>query len=117
MKLPNGDRARIDDAKLVDYCLNADHADGRHKALLFERVLGINREVVDRLRELLLRSAREGEAVASPGYRGATKYRIDFPVEYGGHSAVLRSVWEIRAGEDEPRLITCFPESQAVSYE
>ncbi len=34
MKLPNGDQAIIDERKLVDYCLNADHEEGKHKAVL-----------------------------------------------------------------------------------
>ena len=32
MKLPNGDRAVVELAKLTDYCLDPGHPRGRHKA-------------------------------------------------------------------------------------
>jgi len=32
MKLPGGERANVDVAKLRDYCLNPTHPRGRHKA-------------------------------------------------------------------------------------
>jgi len=40
MRLLNGDRADLG-TKLEDYVLNADHRQGRHKARVFEAVLGI----------------------------------------------------------------------------
>ena len=40
MKLPNGDRAVIDIAKLRDYCLSPDHLRGRHKARVFAAAQG-----------------------------------------------------------------------------
>jgi len=47
MKLPNGDRADLG-SKIEDYVLNPRHWEGRHKARVFESVLGItpaNRKV------------------------------------------------------------------------
>ena len=32
MKLPHGDKAIIDQRKVVNYCLSPDHDDGKHKA-------------------------------------------------------------------------------------
>lgn len=40
MKLPSGDQAVIDDDKLIGYCLNPEHPEGRHKARVFQSVLG-----------------------------------------------------------------------------
>lgn len=42
MKLPNGERALIDPRKLIAYSLDREHDEGRHKAHLFESLLGIN---------------------------------------------------------------------------
>jgi len=39
--LPNGDRAILDIRKLEDYCLSPSHPRGRHKARVFQRVLGV----------------------------------------------------------------------------
>jgi hypothetical protein len=44
MKLPYGDKVIIDKRKVVDYCLSPDHDDGKHKARLFEHLLGLKRE-------------------------------------------------------------------------
>ena len=40
MKLPNGERVELGD-KLERYCLNFEHPKGKHKALLFQKRLGI----------------------------------------------------------------------------
>ena len=48
MKLPNSEQAILGN-KLERYCLNSQHLQGKHKALLFERKLGItvdNKEVL-----------------------------------------------------------------------
>jgi hypothetical protein len=37
MKLPNSDRATIDDRKLIDYVLSPEHPIGRFKAAFFRR--------------------------------------------------------------------------------
>ncbi len=62
MKLPNGDRAVVDDAKLLRYVLNPEHPRGRHHAYLFKRLLGIDRHSAPRLKAALQAAAREGEA-------------------------------------------------------
>jgi hypothetical protein len=38
VKLPNGDRAFIDERKLTAYVLNGTHHEGQHKAILFRAV-------------------------------------------------------------------------------
>jgi hypothetical protein len=40
MKLPNGERADLG-SKIEDYVLNPSHWEGRHKARVFESMLGI----------------------------------------------------------------------------
>ncbi len=57
MRLPNGEHAVIDERKLLDYLLNAEHPIGRHHAILFERLLGLARENADLLREGLVNAA------------------------------------------------------------
>jgi len=41
MKLPNPERAVVDLEKLRNYCLSLSHPRGRHKARVFEAVLGL----------------------------------------------------------------------------
>jgi hypothetical protein len=54
MKLPGGEQAVVDIAKLRDYCLSERHARGRHKARVFASRLGLARQDADILAEALL---------------------------------------------------------------
>ncbi len=76
MKLPNGERAVVDVAKLTQYCLNPQHVDGKHKARVFAAALGLK--------------------------------QLDFVLKTPSGSAVIRSGWIVRYGEDYPRLTTCY---------
>ena len=43
-QLPHGEEALVDLAKLEDYCLNASHPRGRHKARVFREALNLERK-------------------------------------------------------------------------
>ena len=55
-----GDRADVG-TKLEDYVLNMLHREGRHKARVFEAVLGVTAENADVLRRALLEAAASAE--------------------------------------------------------
>ena len=63
MRLSQGDRAIIDERKVVDYCLSEDHDDGKHKARLFREILGITLDDAEQLLVPLKEVAATGEAV------------------------------------------------------
>ena len=63
MRLANGDRAHLG-TKLEDYVLNVTHREGRHKARVFDSVLGVTASSVDVLRRALLDAAASDEAEA-----------------------------------------------------
>lgn len=108
MRLPNGEAAVIDLRKLGNYCLSREHPRGRHKALIFERVLGLTAEDSEELRDALKRAAADREASIgiSDGY--GTRYIIDFNLERNGKHGTIRSCWIVLSGEDCPRFVTCF---------
>ena len=108
MKLPNGDRAVVEDAKLFDYCLNPTHPRGRHKARVFESVLGITRLHTAVLRHALLAAAAHGDAVEGESDPYGQRFVIDFDLAGPAGNGRIRSAWIIRAGEDYPRLVTCY---------
>src|SRR5579859_7559296 len=56
-KLPNGDRAVVDIEKLIGYCQNPNHEDGKHKARVFASALGLRSGNAEWLRERLLLAA------------------------------------------------------------
>jgi hypothetical protein len=56
-KLPNPEKAFIDLNKLIGYCLNPEHPEGQHKALVFKSALNIGLDEVDILKAALLQAA------------------------------------------------------------
>ena len=108
MKLPNGENAEIDPRKLTDYSLNHEHDDGKHKALLFQDVLGLGIENGDVLLEALRAAARDGEAVLGRSDRYGQRYMIDFMMAGPHRTARIRSAWIIAPNSITPRLVTCY---------
>jgi hypothetical protein len=105
--LPNAERTLIDDAKLVDYSLAADHPVGANKALLFRSLLGLTVGDADTLRRLILEAVLVYDAVAGRRDEFGQRYAVDFPVKTEVGSAVVRSTWILRQDENFPRLTSC----------
>jgi hypothetical protein len=108
MKLPNGDRADLG-TKIEDYVLNPLHWEGRHKARVFESMLGITFANGDVLRQAILSAAENSDDAEGLGNNGHGEvYILRFPVETQKGNAMVLTAWIIRDGEDFPRLITCY---------
>jgi hypothetical protein len=108
LKLPNGERAQID-TKLEDYVLNPGHREGRHKARVFESVLGITLANSETLRQAILSAAAGSDEVEARGDNGHGEiFVLRFPLETERGPAMILSVWIVRYGEDFPRLVTCY---------
>jgi len=107
-RLPNSERAILDFRKIEDYCLDAAHPRGRHKARIFRDALGVTRGDARWLRDVLLDGARNREAIKLVTDRFGTRWRVDVPISRHGKSAVIRTVWIIRAEESVPRFVTCW---------
>lgn len=108
MKLPNGNRAIVSIEKLRNYCLNPMHRVGRHKAYVFKRVLGLTVVDAEKLRQKLVAIASTGEATRGRQDAYGERYVVDFELTTPHGTAVVRSTWIIRTGEDFPRLTSCY---------
>jgi hypothetical protein len=108
MQLPNGERAVVSIEKLRDYCLHPTHRVGRHKAHVFESVLGLTAVHAENLQQWLLAAAQTGEAVLGMRNAYGQRYIVDFEVTTTVGTAVLRSTWIILVNEDVPRLTSCY---------
>ena len=108
MKLPNGHHCDLG-SKLEDYCLNPLHREGRHKARVFEAVLGIEQANAEVLR-LAIRSAAassdEAEACGDNGFGDVFSLRFVMTSTRG--SAMVMTGWIVLHNEDFPRLTTCY---------
>ena len=108
MKLPNGERAVVEIAKLRDYCLNPDHPRGRHKARVFVAALGLTADHAEALGDALLAAARTEEATATDRDDYGQRYVVDFTMDGPGAPARVRSCWIVRSREDFARLTSCY---------
>ncbi len=108
MKLPNGGRAIVEIGKLRSYCLDFVHPRGRHKARVFLAALGLSASDAEELRMALIRAAAAEEARIGQSDKHGTRYTLDCRIDRGGKSAVVRSHWIVRQGDDVPRFVTCY---------
>ena len=109
MKLPNGDKAVVDEAKLLEYCLSPNHRRGKHKARLFEVSLGITATDADLLKSALLAAARTAEATPTKRNAFGQIYEILFTRAGKTRSAEVLSAWIVLDSDPTPRLVTCYP--------
>lgn len=108
MRLPRGEYAVIEIAKLRDYCLNPSHPRGRHKARVFASTVGLTQADAEFLRQELLHAAREGVATRGDADEYGERYIVDFDLARGGRRATVRSAWIVRRREQAPRLLSCY---------
>ncbi len=75
--LVNATKARIPPFKLLGYALDPDHPRGGHKALVFERVLGYNRDNAAELEAAI----REGILTTEAQMRRSQRHGLEFIVD------------------------------------
>jgi hypothetical protein len=98
----------VDVRKLVEYALNEEHPNGKHKALLFRRLLGITKDdwrfLAEQLVAGLPREIVEGPRISEYG----VQYHVDIPVVgRNGATKLVRTAWKIPNGRP-PFLTTVF---------
>ena len=107
MKLPNGSRCDLC-TKQEDYPLNLSHREGRHKARVFEAVLGITVANAEVLRAAIISAAATSDEAEARGDIGFGEvFNLRFAMTTGRGSATVLTGWIVRHNEDFPRLTTC----------
>jgi hypothetical protein len=106
--MPGADRAIIDPAKLVAYCLDPSHPRGRHKARVFRATLGVERGDADWLQTEIMKALPDRNAIELARDHFGSRWGVDIPLARQGRRAVIRTVWIVRAGENVPRFVTCW---------
>ena len=109
MLIPNAERAGVDIRKLRDYCLNPMHREGKQKARLFAAALDLTADDAVALRDILLQAVKMHDAQFGRRDEYGQRYLVDFPLEWHGKRAIIRSAWMIEHGSDTPRLTSCYP--------
>jgi hypothetical protein len=107
--IPNAENAVVDIRKLEDYCLNSEHSTGKHKARLFESMLGMRVENAPELRHILLEVIKIHPVRLGRFDSFGQRYTLDFTLLWQNKSAVIRSGWIIEINSSIPRLTSCYP--------
>jgi hypothetical protein len=109
VRLPGGDRAVIEAAKLRRYLLSSQHPLGRFKSAFF-RGLGYTESNWRRLDSDLRDVARLGEARVGQESAYGQKYEVRSTLRGPfGRRAEVVTVWIVVAGDDFPRFVTAYP--------
>jgi hypothetical protein len=108
MKLPGALRAVIDPHKLEDYSLSNEHPRGKHKARVFLATLGVSAEDAAELDRVIKWAVTKEECIRGESDRFGERYIVDFLWTRRDRSATVRTTWIVRAGEDFPRLTSCY---------
>lgn len=107
MLIPNAEKAVIDIRKLRDYCLNPNHAVGKHKAKVFESALNLTYQDAAALQFALLEAVKTTDAEIGKLDKHGQRYTIEFEFEWQGKRALIRSGWIIGVQSEIPHLVTC----------
>ena len=109
MNIPNGEHAVVEPEKVRDYLLNVGHPDGFGKAEFFTSV-GFQREVWQVLADALRQVARDSSVTKSMTSSHGQKYIVDGGLDTPkGQTVMVRTIWIIEPGEENPRLVTAYP--------
>ncbi len=101
--------AEVTQRKVLDYLLAADHPVGGDKAAFFTAI-GYTRDDWRRLRDDLLRLARNGKVAAEEQTPFGMKYVVDGEIEAPARRSVgLRTIWISDVAGEPPRLVTAYP--------
>lgn len=110
MRIPNCDNAEIAPSKLQDYLLNLTHRRGATKARLLHS-FGYCAEEWRRLEADIRMSHLTSDIDAQRDTDYGRRFEVVAPLATpSGRSLLLRSIWQIDAGSQTPRLITIIPE-------
>ena len=109
-RVPNIDQATIDPRKITHYLLELTHSEGGGKAA-FLLDFGFKISEWQVLRDALLEHSLAYDYVRFQHQAYGRAYRVSGRLRSpDGRNPRVAVVWQIRHGENHPRLITAFPD-------
>lgn len=103
------DMVVIDPRKLTSYALNPNSPRGRNKAILFEKVLGFNRENYTELLQQIKNKALYADASFHSEDVFGKRYTVDLMIEgTEGQQAKVRTGWLVPVENDKAYLVTIY---------
>lgn len=109
MRLPNADQAQVERAKVVNYLLSTEHPHGWTKAAAFLR-FGFSPERWEEFAEALRLHGSVHDIARAQELPYGERYVVEgILTSPDGRDPLVRTVWEVRYGTDEPRLVSAYP--------
>jgi Domain of unknown function (DUF6883) len=112
--LPNYSLAIIPPQKLWGYALSPTHKRGKHKARVFQSVLGLEQQDWPYLRDQIIEGLPESEAVLR--YDTVKYQKWEVPILVAGrssHQGYVTTGWIVRAEDERPQLTSAYVEKSA----
>jgi len=106
--LPNAGSAVVPIEKLRDYALNPEHPVGKHKAKVFEAVLGLTVSDAVFLQEKILEAVLTNDAMLTRHDEYGQRYTVEFELTPISRTAVIMTSWILSETELAPRLTSCY---------
>ena len=107
-RLVNHDNAYISLTKLTEYCLNEFHPHGKDKAIAFKTILGIGTMEASILKDAILKGLSENDCIPKEQDEYGKRFSVIMKVSIFQKETIINTGWIYRAGEDYPRLTTCY---------
>lgn len=113
-RLPLADQAVVRRSKVRDYLLDPGHPVGRHKARLWESILGFTRDDAEVVREALRAAAPSGTVTdcrpAQVDPDTATTWTVVLSITgRNGRVGRVKTLWHVRLPGAAPSLETAIP--------
>jgi hypothetical protein len=107
--LPNASAAKVDKEKVAAYLLNLAHRQGGSKAKFFLG-RGFRLAAWESLADALRHHAKHNPVTQTKRTPFGTHYALDCHLPTPDQSnPCIRTVWEVRTDDGQPRLITAYP--------
>lgn len=110
--MPNRNTSNVEDQKITGYLLNPNHKDGAPKEKFFT-MHGFSLEEIEVFRTALINHAINrvvAEQMTSPyGKKYILVCEVETPDK---RNPCIKSIWIINQGEENPRLISAYPEKE-----
>ncbi len=108
-KLPNAERAIVDERKITGYLLSETHPRGKAKAAYFRR-FGFRHDAPEVMLDALVDHAKTAEVVTEAVTQFGHRYIVSGALRTpDGRNPLVITVWELDFGESTPRFVTACP--------
>lgn len=108
MRLPNHEKAIIDERKLIAYALNPNHPIGGDKARRFKSATGFDLSNVDILMQLITDNLAINQSVKALLDKHGQRYFVDMQLTGPAGQAIVRTAWIVDIDSDVPRLVSAY---------